>query len=582
MNDDLLEFSTAYNRRFKDKFHKAADDYFSSLVEKGGVDVEANRRSAAEYRKWQEQSENFSKQARNKRRLRIFLIVVAVLAVVGTVICGVTADTQSRLFAVNIVVGVVLLAGFVAIIVVIAKVVTPKIKQADQNRADAEEHASQFFAQCNQQLAPLHALYDNFCTFELIQREVPLFKFDRNFNIGRYTYFREKYGLEYEADPDRSTVDVFSGEISGNPFYLQKEFAMKMGERTYQGSLTISWTETEYDSDGHPHTVTHTETLTASVTKPEPRYSYFTRLVYANDAAPDLSFHRSPTHAEKMSERELDRYVRSQQKKLRKKAAQSVHGGGGFTEMGNPEFDALFGATDRNNEVQFRLLFTPLAQKNLLNLIKTPDPYGDDFVFIKERRINYVASEHSQNWDYSVNTDNFVSYDVDICRKMFVDYNDGFFRSLYFEFAPLMSIPLYQQYKPTEYIYRHEFESNNTMFEAEVLANHLDVNLLRHAATKTDTILSAHLAKKDKDADVVEIDAYSFDKEELVELVPMMGGDGFLHDVPVHYINYVPLANQTLVSVSKIPDEQDNKKDEYHGASAIRHGLLVKILNDNN
>ena len=31
--------------------------------------------------------------------------------------------------------------------------------------------------------------------------------------------------------------------------------------------------------------------------------------------------------------------------------------------MANNEFDALFNGDDRDNEVEFRLLFTPLAQK---------------------------------------------------------------------------------------------------------------------------------------------------------------------------------------------------------------------------
>ena len=53
-----------------------------------------------------------------------------------------------------------------------------------------------------------------------------------------------------------------------------------------------------------------------------------------------------------------------------------------FTEMGNAKFDALFGAVDRNNEVEFRVLFTPLAQKNMLDLLTDKNHYGDDFYFL--------------------------------------------------------------------------------------------------------------------------------------------------------------------------------------------------------
>lgn len=579
MDDSLLEFTSAYKNQYKEKFHQAAEKYFSALVEKSEVDVEANRSSAAEYRSWKARADNFSKLAQKKKNLRTFLIILIVLFAFTAIVLGVTLlNAQSQMFGLKIGIVAALLAGVIACIVVLAKVVSPAIKHADEMQAEAADKAQGFLKQCNAQLAPLIALYDNFCTFELIQQTVPLFTFDRNFNVKRHDYFRSKYGHDYKASKDRSTVDVFSGEINGNPFFMQKEFDMEMGQQTYYGSIVITWTETVRDSKGNTRLVTRTQTLTASVTKPKPFYSYFTRLVFASDAAPDLSFSRQPTHAEKLSPKELQRFINSKHKKIKKKAETAVQKGGTFTEMGNPEFDALFGADDRDNEVQFRLLFTPLAQKNLLELIKTPDPYGDDFVFIKEKRVNCVASEHSQAWDYSVNTQNFISYDVDLCKEKFVTYNDGFFRGLYFDFAPLMSIPLYVQHKPTEYIYKHEYESHNTMYEAEVLANSMEPSLFKHPDSKTEAILCAHLAQKRDNEDVVEISAHSFDAEELVEIVPMLGGDGRMHNVPVHYWNYIPLENQTLVSVSSIAEEKDTKQDSYKGDSAIRHGLLAKIM----
>ena len=63
--------------------------------------------------------------------------------------------------------------------------------------------------------------------------------------------------------------------------------------------------------------------------------------------------------------------------------------------MGNSEFEVLFGATNRNNEVQFRLLFTPLAQKQLLGLMKDKEiAFGDDFNFIKRNKINIIIPDH--------------------------------------------------------------------------------------------------------------------------------------------------------------------------------------------
>lgn len=575
MDDSLLEFTTAYKSVYKDKFNANCNDYFDGLVEKSGINAEANRQTAKEYREVQAEADNLSEQLGKKKALRTFLIVLCVILGVAAVVTVFIALKNTMLFFIGTALA---LGGIIALIVVIVKVLNPKIKNVGALQSEKAAKAAELKSECMKQLAPLFALYDNYCTFQLIEKTIPLFKFDRNYNMKRYGYFRGKYGLEYKASNDKSTLDIFSGEINGNPFFMQKELDMTMGTETYHGSLVIHWTVTVRDSNGRYRTVTRSQTLHASVTKPKPFYGNTTRLIYANDAAPDLSFSHQPQHWEKLSERELASKVKSGQKKIQKMAAKSVTNGGGFTEMGNPEFDVLFGATDRDNEIQFRLLFTPLAQKNMLALMKTPDPYGDDFAYTKRKRINYVASEHSQKFDYSVNTANFVHYDVDICKMQFMEYNEGFFRSLYFDFAPLMSIPLYQQYKPVEYIYGHEYESNNTMYEAEVLANRLDINLLCHPATKTQTILNAHISKKNDNSDVITIDAYSFDAQPETDYVPVLGGDMRTHMVPVHWINYVPLTNQTLMNMSAIPSEEDDFHDDYGSNSAKRHGLFAKLI----
>lgn len=575
MDDSLLEFTTAYKSVYKDKFKLNCNDYFDGLVEKAGVDADANRQTAKLYRKTQAEADKLNEQLGNKKALRTFLIILTVILFIAAIITVFMAVSRTYLFFIGTAFA---LAGAVALLVVVFKVINPKIKNVSKAHSEKAEKAAALKNQCMEQLAPLFALYNNFCTFQLIEKTIPLFKFDRNYNMKRYGYFRGKYGLEYNASNDKSTLDIFSGEINGNPFFMQKELDMTMGSETYYGSLVIHWTVTVRDSNGRYRTVTRTQTLHASVTKPKPFYGRYTRLVYANDAAPDLSFSHQPMHWEKLSEKELASKVRSGQKKIQKLAEKDVKRGGGFTEMGNPEFDVLFGATDRDNEVQFRLLFTPLAQKNMLNLMKDPDPYGDDFAFNKRKRINYVASQHSQNFDYSVNTSQFISYDVDLCKLRFMEYNEGFFRSLYFDFAPLMSVPLYQQYKPVEYIYEHEYESNYTMYEAEVLANRLDISLLRHPATKTETILNAHISKKTGDSDVITIDAYSFDAQQETDFIPVFGGDGRTHMVPVNWINYVPLFNQTLMNVSPIPSDKDDLRDDGGSASAKRHGLFAKLI----
>ena len=72
---------------------------------------------------------------------------------------------------------------------------------------------------------------------------------------------------------------------------------------------------------------------------------------------------------------------------LERKSEDALEDGGNFQALANEEFDAQFNALDRNNEVEFRVLFTPLAQSNYKDIFEN-SPYGDDFLF----SINNVKS----------------------------------------------------------------------------------------------------------------------------------------------------------------------------------------------
>ena len=159
-------------------------------------------------------------------------------------------------------------------------------------------------------------------------------------------------------------------------------------------------------------------------------------MIYGNEAAPDLTFSREPTHANELNEKELERKIKRGKKKLAKKTRDAIAQGKRFTEMGSAEFDVLFGATDRNNEVQFRLLFTPLAQVNMLDLIKSDEGYGDDFAFRKQGCINRIRSEHAQRWQAEIDPSRFAGYDLAAVRKDFIACAAEYLKSVFFDLAP--------------------------------------------------------------------------------------------------------------------------------------------------
>lgn len=590
MDDILLEPLKAYKEVYEKKFDENADKYFDDLVKKSGIDVAENRETVKNYEHELGALNELKKKLSHNKVGRVLLIFLAVagfiMAAIGIYILVAGA---------NIIAGSVLTAvGAVCIIVGIttaAKALTPKIKALGEECRQKDVIAEDLKNKAWAQMAPLNALFESSATKELIEATVPRIDLDDNFNMRRYDYLSGKYGFGENADETRSTIAVLTGEILGNPFVIDREIVQSMGSETYTGTLVIHWTTTYRDSDGHSHTQHHSQTLVATVTKPKPVYSEQTRLIYGNEAAPDLIFSHKPSHAEKMNERELENAVKSGMKKIRKQQERSIEdGGASFTEMGNEEFDALFGALDRNNEVQFRLLFTPLAQKNMLDLMKDDYGYGDDFYFFKSRCLNYISSEHSKDWDLDTDYNRYKSYDIDRAYTEFKTFNKKYFKSLYFDLAPLLSIPLYQQHKPHEYIYMDTYPRNYTSYEAEYAVNKMGRHVFAPALSRTESILKTSFLKKDGKSDEVEVTAHAFTTEDRVDFVTVFGGDGFPHQVPVHWLEYVPVKQTSTVKLKQLDmsDKQFNVRLQEDGfASAIgkygnvrsfSHGILCCLV----
>lgn len=554
MTDDaLLEPLKGYHSLYKGKHKENAEQYFDELSKQGQVNIEANKKTVKEYRAKLLEIDNIAKMLAKKRALRTFLIVVIILVVLAAGIVsylsfgskGETLPIWAAIIAIVVALGV--LIGFVLLIKLkINKV----IKDNETLKAKLEQEAQKLLDEAWGQMAGLNALYDWSIPGKLVTKTVPLIQMDDHFDEKKFTYLHEKYGLSENLHNNISTYFVQSGSILGNPFLLCRDYEQKWYDKQYTGSLTIHWTETVRTNNG-TRTVTKSQTLVASIWKPAPSYGFNTYLVYGNEAAPDLKFSRTPTVSLNATEKDLAKKVKSGAKKLDKKAREAVTKGLNYTRLGNDEFEVLFGGTDRNNEVQFRLLFTPLAQKNLLNLMKSKEPFGDDFYIEKDCELNFVMTGHSQNADYYANPVQFVDYDWEGAKKKFVEYNETFFKNLYFELAPLVSIPLYQQHKSHEFIYDKEYKSNVSSFEHESLANSFDINLLRPDRATTPSILKTNLVRKQGSADSVEITAHAFEAQRRVSYVPMRGGDGYMHNVPVFWLEYVPVEKKTPMAVEQ-------------------------------
>ncbi len=544
--NSVLEPLDAYSKKYKNEHLKNVTEYFAELTEKSGVDIKANADTVKKYKEKRLKLKYFSRKLLAYKLLNAFAIVFCVLLglCMGLFLyTGIKhSDGESFVsFAIS-------LLFFVTILLTVLLKFRPLLKDPEKAKAELQTEADDLKAKAWRQMEKLNSLYDwNVCA-ELFTKTVPMIKTDKTFDTRKAELLRERYGFEEDTDGSVSVEYVQSGSINGNPFLIIRERVQDFEDREYRGEMDIEW-----EVRTSKGLLKKRQTLKAGAVKPVPVYYSNTYLVYANEAAPSLSFTRKPSKFNGLPPKLYKKAVKSEIKRLQTKSREAVERQNGYTMLGNAEFEVLFGAEDRNNETQFRLLFTPLAQKNEVKLIKSKSYYGDDYKLIKDGCINYVRSEHSQELKLSVDPKIFEHFDYARAKKFFIEYNQEYFKSVYFDFAPLLSIPLYQQHKSREYIYKNSSPSNYTTYEHESLANAYPQDILLHSKSATECVLKTEFIERNGNADTVKIIANSFATQEKTELVKVQGGDKRFHEVPVKWIDYVPVKKSTYMEVKEYP-----------------------------
>ena len=553
-----------YEKKLKDAHHSHTDGFWNELVARSGVRPEENRATVSKYHAQQKKADDVKARVGTQKALRIVAIIAMVLAVIIAI----------AMFAGgSILPGILLALTATGLLLVWLKILNPRIKNLDQVYAGEQAKADALLETCWQQMAPLNRLFDRWDGISLFEKTIPKFDFQPSFSQEQEKDMRENYNFPGYDNIEHTVLDTLSGRYNGNPFLFERRRIHKMGMQDYHGQLTIHWTEWYTDSKGRRRTRSRSQTLHATVTKPKPFYHLETRLHYGAQAGPDLSFSRQNMHLEDKSERAIDAMVRKGEKKLRKKAEKALENNESFMGMTNTEFDVLFDALDRNHEVQFRLLFTPLAQTNMVDLLRSETGYGDDFDFYKNRRMNTIVSEHSQNRDLLLDPAKFRFYDFDEIRTRFFSGHAEYFKAVYFDFAPLLALPVYQERPVHSLDPLPDYAQKYSVWEYEALANAFDPKALAHPASKTPVILKAAYADRSQDADRVCITAHSYDMAARLDHVPVRGGDGRVHMVPVPWQEYLPLEERRQIQVSVAdPGEQD-------GITNIHtHGLYARVL----
>lgn len=577
MNESILEPVKSYFGEYRDKFQQLAEQYFDELVKQSGISPEENAAIVAERNKAVAAFNAADAINRRNKGLRAFLIVMSVLLVVaGVVTCALL--WTDVLQWVGILVAALCVAGAGALIAVVCTVLNKRIKEgslvADGHKKQIEDAERRAW----QQMLPLNAKYDWNIPNKLIYETTPQILLDKYFDEDKLDYFDKRCNLA-AYDENSSALCVKSGNSNGRPFLLTRFLRQSMQARTYTGTRVVTWTETVRDSNGHTRTVTCSETLIASVVKPAPVYFPVTYLFYGCDVATELHFRRSPTVPHNADDKKIDSLVKKGEKALEKKAREAVSDGRDFNKLANSEFEVLFGADDRDNEVQFRLMFTPLAQRNMVELLRSREPYGDDFDFGKYGAVNVISSEHGARLAIEADPAEFVNFDLAKAREHFVDFNCEYFQSVYFDFAPLFCIPLYTQDAPDNKFGECTSHGNIGSWEAEAVANRFDRRKLAPPEAATECILKAETTVGEEFTSV-RVTAHSFKAIPQIEYVPRICRNGYTYEVPVPWTLYVPVEQDSNLEMRAL-DVSREEFDRTDGDDALFvAGIKAKILQD--
>ena len=527
-----------YEHQLKDQYHKAAEGFYEDLASTAGLDKNLNAMHVKAYEAAEEEAKIARKKLSGAKAGKGWTIAGMIIAFVAAVIFIVIGVLNGAWW--GYLVGAVLAALGVLCIVMLCTNIKKAVAAAQAIVDEKEAAAKAAKDLCYQDMAALNEMLDDSMPGQVMERCTPIIDLDPVFSPERLCYMEERFGMGEETDPDTSVLGVLSGHISGNPFVLERVFRHEVRDHVYHGELTITWTTTHRDSKGNTYTETHTQTLHAEAVHPAPEYWRETRLIFGSEVAPHLHFTRSPSGMSGKSEKEMAKFIKGRVKALDKLEEKAVKEGKNFTKLGNEEFDALFGADDRDHEVEFRVMYTALAQRNILDLIKNPEPYGDDFYMVKDGMLTSVASAHSQNFDYYADAESFRHYDFKSGKQNFVSYCDAFIRGLFFDLAPILSVPLYQIHEPHDYIYNDQYPTNMTSFEHEVMINRMSKHLFmpEGADPSLPLVLKQANARKISGADEVCVRSRSYHTTPRVDYIPKLGGDGRWHDVPVHWTQY--------------------------------------------
>jgi hypothetical protein len=538
---DLDEPLDIFKNELREKNAQLVSDSFEGVLAESGVDESLNTETVAKLDELETVLSDSEGRLKWHKFGRVALWLVA--ALLG--VLAAAGGYQNGWF------WLLMIPAIASAVFAIIKL-NPKIRELTEKSAeltfDRDAKADEAWAQVD----TLNSMHTWETAPRLFNATMPDVTLDSYMTDARLDDLRETYGLPSAFNDNRSMLHVISGEIEKNPFSIARYIQHWMGFKVYTGSMVIYWTENVRDANGNWQSQQRSQVLTANVTKPFPEYAPRASVVYGHDSAPNLSFSRAPSNLSGLEEGSFNNWRKGRAvKKVESKARKAVNrGDGGLTVMANREFEALFNAVDRDNEVEFRVLFTPLAQQQMVNVLNDSEVgFGDDFRFTKFGMMNIIDSGHLANIDLNSDPRNFMSLSVAQARKFFFEFHTSYFRYLYFALAPLMLIPEYRARRFEKLRKTTADDNYSCSWEHEAIANYIGHQAFAHPQSITHNLLRVTPSRKPGEISTVTVTGFGYSGRTLIDYVPVRGNDGNIHQVPVEWIEYTGVSKDTSMSV---------------------------------
>ncbi|AUB31933.1 MAG1210 family protein [Spiroplasma floricola] len=525
---------------------------FERLLKIAKVDENLNITTVKTIEK-QEKKLNSTKKVIGKyKALRVFLIIMCIVFVLVPVVAFYFLKDLDKFILYISITSSICAILFITFLLLIFLRINKLIKDFSKMAEKIQSEINELTQKAWEQMRPLNNLFYSRLSKNLIESTLGSVKFDNYLHNNKFNFLKS-IGLK-DFERDKSIVDLSSGELAKNPFVVVKTRIHEMRKKEYTGSLLITWTESYTDSDGNSKTRTRSETLFASVVKPMPFYYKKSSIFYYSEHCPNLSFDRNPSKSRKdLSDKEFQKELNQ----LDKKAEKAIKNNQKLNLMNNKEFELYFDCFERSNEIEFRMMFSALAQKQLIDLIKAP--YFDssnNFRLKKVSNLSILFNNYIDNLSLERDVEQYKHFSFEKIRNNFMALNMGSFNNFFLAFSPLLAIPIYQEKWETKISAGNPQEQSLSNWEYEAIANKYYKKALGHGNSVTPSILKTSFVKKEGNNEYVNVIAEGYSITPRVDYVLVSGGDGGIHSVPVPWDEYNKVIKESNIVISTLNDDK--------------------------